>query len=68
MRDDQHLNHVLRWVFCEERPDSVDVGEGKSVGSGHGSDVGGAGQSIFEDYAQVPRCRQRQCRDILNSE
>ena len=39
----------------EERPDPADVVEGKSTGSGHSSDVGGAGQSSIEDYAQVPQ-------------
>ena len=53
--------------FCEERPDPVNVVEGKSAGSGHRSDVRGAGQSVVEDYVQVPH-RRRQYHDILNSD
>ena len=41
-------------VLCEERPDPVDFVDGKSAGSGHSSDVRGAGQSIVEDNAQAP--------------
>ena len=52
--DDQCLNQELRCVFCEERADPADVVEGKSALLGHSSDVGGAGQSIIGDYAQVP--------------
>ena len=33
----------------------ADVVEGKSAGSGHSSDVGGGGQSVIEDYVQVPQ-------------
>ena len=35
----------LRRVLCEERSDPADDVEDKSAGSGHSSDVGGAGQS-----------------------
>ena len=49
--DDQELHCIL----FEQRPDPVDVVEGKCAGLGHSSDVGGAGQSIVEDYSQVPR-------------
>ena len=37
--DGQCLDQELRHIFCEERPDPVDVVEGKSAGSGHSSDV-----------------------------
>ena len=33
----------------------------------HSSDVWGAGQSVVEDYAQVPFRRRRRSRDILDS-
>ena len=52
----------------EERPDPADVVEGKSAGSGHSSDVGGAGQSVAEDYAHIPCSQWRQYPDILNSD
>ena len=39
--------------FCEERPDPGDVVEGKSAGSGHSNEVGGAEQSVVKEYAQV---------------
>ena len=55
--DDQSLDQELRCVLCVERPDPADVVEDKSAGSGLSSDVGGAGQSVIEDYAQVPHHR-----------
>ena len=55
--DDQLLDQELHSVQCEESPDPADVVEGKSAGSSHSSDVGGAGQSIDQDQAQVPRLR-----------
>ena len=48
-------NDWMRCVVCEECPDPADVVEGKSAGLGHSGDVGGAGESVVEDYAQVPR-------------
>ena len=51
--DDQCLDQELRCVFCKERPDHVDLVEGKSAGSGYSRDVGGAGQSIAEDDGRV---------------
>ena len=64
--DDQCLDQDLSCVFCEERPDPADVLEGRFAGSGHSSDVGGAGQS--EDYVQVPHRWWRRFHDILNSD
>ena len=40
----------------------------KSAGSGHSSDVGGAGQSSVKDYVQVLHSQGRQYHDILNSD
>ena len=51
------IQTIMLYMLCEERLDPVDVVEGKSIGLGHSSDVGGAGQSIVEDYAQVPHSR-----------
>ena len=62
------MDKDLRCVFCEQRPDPADVVEGKFAGSGHSSDVGGAGQSVVEDYAQVPHRRRRRYRDVLDSD
>ena len=45
MGDDQRLDQEL----CRKRSDPVDAVEGESAGSGHSSDVGGAGQSVVED-------------------
>ena len=53
--DDQRLDQELHCIFCEERPDPADAVEGKSAGSGHSSDVGGAGQFVVKDYAHVLR-------------
>ena len=37
--DDQSLDQELCFIFCDERPEPVDVVEGKSAGLGHSSDV-----------------------------
>ena len=66
--DDQCLDQELRCVFCKERPDHVDLVEGKSAGSGHSRDVGGAGQSIAEDDGRVPHRRRIRYRDVFNSD
>ena len=66
--DDERLAKEMHLIFCEERPDPVDIVEGKSAGLGHSSDVGGTGQSVVEDYARGPRCQRSQYRDILNTD
>lgn len=43
----------------KQRPDPADVVKGKSAGSGQCSDIGGTGQSVVENYTQVPHSRQR---------
>ena len=58
----------LRCILCEERPDPADVVEGKSAGLDNSSDIGGAGQPIIQDYAQVPDSRRRQYCDVLDSD
>ena len=64
----QRLDQELCCIFCEERPDPADVVEGKSAGLGHSSDAGGAGQSVVEDYAQVPRhCMSITVEDVMVS-
>ena len=54
MGDDQSLDQELCYVFCEESLDPADVVDGRSAGLGNSCDVGGEGQSVIEDYAQVP--------------
>lgn len=44
--DEQRLDQEMSCVLFEERPDPAGVLEGKSAGSGHSSDAGGAGQSV----------------------
>ena len=63
--DDQSLDQELRCLLCEERSDPADVVEDKSAGSGHSSDVGGAGQSRI-----TPRflSRRRRYCDVLDSD
>ena len=50
----QYLDQKLCCILCEERLVPADVVEGKSAGLGHNHDVWGTGQSVVEDYAQVP--------------
>ena len=54
MGNDQSLDQELCYVFCEESLDPADVVDGRSAGLGNSCDVGGEGQSVIEDYAQVP--------------
>ena len=62
-RHDQRLEKELCRVLCEERPDPVDAVEGKSAGSGHSSDVWGAGQYLIDDNTQVHHRRWTQYHD-----
>jgi len=52
--DDERLDQDLRCFTCEEGLDPADVVESNSTRSGHGGNVGVAGQLVIQYHAKVP--------------